>query len=197
MSAEYKEELSLEEIRAYWTPERMAAAKPSVRTLATIPIPDAKFVRPTGEPKEIPGYDPTQSAEASKISSPLTISPVTTPADWPFHTVGKLYLIWNSKPNAGSACAISNNTLLTAAHNIVDTPDNGKTWIVSKIRLFIPALLADGTQPFNSWAAHTAYTMSNWNFTWRRGAKAASQSALSLVMWVENTIFPFSGTRPG
>jgi V8-like Glu-specific endopeptidase len=162
MSTEFEEELSAEEIRAYWTPERRAAAKPRVGTPEIMPKPDAEFLGPTGEPKEIPGYNPTPSAEASEIGSPLTMSPVTTPAEWPFCTVGKLYFIWNGQACGGSACVISNNTLLTAAHNIVNTPDDGRTWIPSRIRLFIPALLADGTQPFDNWAAKTSYTMGEW-----------------------------------
>jgi hypothetical protein len=84
MNAEDEKKLSDEEIRAYWTPERMTAAKPRVWTPATPPKPDTEPVPPRGEPKAIPGYDPTQSAEASKIGSPLVATPVPNPAEAPW-----------------------------------------------------------------------------------------------------------------
>jgi V8-like Glu-specific endopeptidase len=153
MSTEYKEKLSAEEIRAYWTPERMAAARARDWTPATAPKPDTEPVPPTGEQKDIAGYDPTQSAEGSGIGGP---SPVPSPTTYPWCTVGKLYFVANEKNFVGSACVIHKNVLLTAAHNIYTVTDG---W--SQNFIFVPALTG-AQKPFGDWVGIAAGPMDEW-----------------------------------
>jgi V8-like Glu-specific endopeptidase len=156
MSTENEEELSDEEIRAYWTPERMAAAKPMVWTPTTTPKRDAEPVQPTGEPEVIPGYDPTQSAQASKVGSPLVATVVADPTQLPYRAVGKLYFTSGQTNYSASACVIGPNTLLTAAHSLLyrtpvpPPPPNRVAGIPSRGYIFIPALLANGFAPYGT-----------------------------------------------
>jgi V8-like Glu-specific endopeptidase len=166
MSTEPEDDQSDEEIRAYWTPERRAAAKPKVWTPPTTLQPRSESLPPTGERKVIPGYDPkaihrydpTQSPEASEVGSPLTTSPVEDPTLFPWRTVGKLYFTAGGVEYQGSACVIYYNTLLTAAHNIYED----KIW--SENYEFVPALLSDGFAPYGVWTVpnRNAFVMSEW-----------------------------------
>ena len=155
MSNEQTAKRAAEEIRAYWTPERMAAAKPKDFTPATTPKPDAESVPSTGEQKDIAGYDPTQSAEGSEIGLPLVGAPVPDPTQYPWRTAGKLYFTAGGQNFLGSASAIHRNTLLTAAHNLYDKG----VW--SENFLFIPALTGN-TEPFGRWTYYRQFVISAW-----------------------------------
>jgi V8-like Glu-specific endopeptidase len=154
MSTENEEKLSDEEIRAYWTPERMAEVKPMVWTPATTPKPDAE-PEPTGEPEIIPGYNPNRGA-ASGIGLSLTASPVTSPTEFPWCTVGRLYFTAAGDNWDGSACVIRNRTLLTAAHNIYQLKLG---W--SKNFIFVPAKIGR-LEPFGYWTGARMAVMDMW-----------------------------------
>jgi V8-like Glu-specific endopeptidase len=166
MSPEFKEELSAEEIRAYWTPERMAAAEPDDDAPETMPEPDAEFVGPTGEPEEIPGYDPTRSAEGREIGAPLQMAPVFPPTVFPYCTIGKLFYTWgtaqNKRNSTASGYVIGPDTVLTAGHALWREKHGG----ASRNHLFVPAFMetSPGTsyEPYGNWAALMAYVMDPW-----------------------------------
>lgn len=154
MSNERNAKRSDEEIRDYWTPERMAMAKPRDFMPAITPKLDAESVPSQGEQKDIIGYDPTQSKEGSEIDLQAA-EPIPNPTKYPWCTVGKLYFTVGSQNYKGSASAIHRNTLLTVAHNLY------LQGVWSENFLFVPALTG-GTQPYGSWTYSRQSIMPDW-----------------------------------
>lgn len=96
-------EIEPEEIEDYWTPERVKNA---------IPKPHDK-PEPSGQPET------TETTEAAPAK-------VANPATPPYLACGKLLFTWNGQNYVGSASAIDEHVLVTAAHNIYDFDDRGK-----------------------------------------------------------------------
>jgi V8-like Glu-specific endopeptidase len=140
-----------EEIERYWTPERIATAKPRIFTSATRPKPDPRPVAPEVEQRDLPGYNPTPES-----SAPQMAAPVNDPTQYPWRTVGKLYFTAGGVNYVGTAYSIYTNTLLTAAHNIYL---NGQ-W--STNFYFVPALLSNGQQPYGYWTYSGYVVLQDW-----------------------------------
>jgi V8-like Glu-specific endopeptidase len=120
-------ERSPEEIRAYWTPERMASAEP-----VEAPSPTSHADRgtappaPTGEPGGIPGAPPARQADngdegnASPVIAPAYS--VTSRVDdphvhvYPYCATGKLFFTRDNRDKAASASVVATNGIMTAGH---------------------------------------------------------------------------------
>jgi V8-like Glu-specific endopeptidase len=160
MSGEHKSKHSPEEIRAYWTPERKASAKPEPFTPVRPSNPDPEPAAPPREQKDIEGYDPTPAGErsSSTASGQLTAEQVAHPTAYPWRTVGKLFYTKGTANYYASASAIHRNTLLTAAHVLY----NGTAWAAQVT--FVPAL-SGTTEPFGSWYYDDFAAMPGWRDT--------------------------------
>ena len=86
-----------EEVVAFWTPERMARAEPR--------RPRPGWVRPRPAPAP-PGAFYTLL--------------VQDPTKAPYCRAGKMYMTFKGNKYQGSACAVDENGILTAAHNLYD-----------------------------------------------------------------------------
>ena len=113
-----------EEVIAFWTPERMASAKPIGSAVPALAEP-----RPAA-----PGA--------------FTTTKVDDPADKPhYRRAGRLFVDFNGKTGSGSACAIARNGILTAAHCLYDF--NTKQY-ATKV-LYVPGYQNKGGK-LGSWA---------------------------------------------
>jgi V8-like Glu-specific endopeptidase len=150
---------SIEDVRAYWTPERMQNAIPA---------------RPTS-PREIEGRRTTDRAEGRNLISPARLPlrstvtgnltaysavQVSNPLVFPYSSTGKLFYTRNNLNYAASASAIYTNTILTAAHTLFDFAT--QQW--STNILFVPAY-ANGQAPLGTWGVSTSYTLSGYSTT--------------------------------
>jgi len=92
-----------EEIREYWTPERVKAA---------VPKPHDK-PKPSEQPPRMPKAAPTK---------------VANPGKSPYLACGKLLFTWQGIDYVGSASAIDEHVLVTAAHNVYDFKDGSGSY---------------------------------------------------------------------
>lgn len=117
-----------EEVVAFWTPERMASARP--RRAAPGPVP------PRPAPAAPPGVEDT------KI--------VPDPAEDPYRRAGKLFMTFSDGEFFGSASAIAKNGILTAAHNLYDHKLAPEQRYATKV-LYVPGFCAKRPTPFGAW----------------------------------------------
>ncbi|MEM7537972.1 MAG: hypothetical protein AAF639_37725 [Chloroflexota bacterium] len=149
---------SNEEIKKYWTPERMRNATP-ISFQPSKSLKTDSVVEPDAPPRTSPGYDPTAPKEITSedgVSFVASATRVPDPTAYPWRTVGKLYFTVNGQDRSGSAATIYKNTILTAAHNL---KLNGQ-W--SDNFLFVPAKTGDDL-PYGVWAWAQAHVMPEWN----------------------------------
>jgi V8-like Glu-specific endopeptidase len=167
----------------YWTPERMAAAKPLMPALDGEPKGTSAEPGPTGPPVLAPGslgqgpltqeeMEAAQGASAT-ISvagpSPLGYSypfPFTRTQVYdaytvfPYRTVGKLFFTQGSTNYVCSA-AVTNSPNLrliwTAGHCVA--AGDGHTWSTNVV--FVPAY-RNGAAPYGAWAACDLATRTAW-----------------------------------
>jgi V8-like Glu-specific endopeptidase len=175
-----------EEIRGFWTPERIADAKP-----APMPSPELPFVpeagtegaAPSGPHVTTPGRPPSvlippsseqvapvqeQAAGAGPVPAAKGTSglyytstrliPVNAVTQYPYVTAGKL--LYTKPGQAGgfscTASMISYRLLLTAGHCLND--GNGTFF---QNFMFIPAF-NNGTGPYGTWTWNTVFITQTW-----------------------------------
>lgn len=115
-----------EKVMAFWTPERIASARPR----DAWPGP----VRPRPAPA-------APSFETEKVADPSRN---------PYCRAGKLLMTFSNGEYAGSACAIEKNGILTAAHNLYDH----KIKEYAETVLYLPGCRED-SMPFGGWLVET------------------------------------------
>lgn len=152
---------SLDELKKFWTPERMKEALPTPHE----PTPDRKDVRrevdetPAEKAPSEPPKPPERKASAQEALS-FSAVPVANAQVYPFSTVGKMFYTQGGTPYVASAAVIYNNTILTAAHALFNY---GLQQWAQKI-LFAPAYL-NGVAPFGTWGVPLCYTLPGYNTT--------------------------------
>jgi hypothetical protein len=173
-------------IIAYWTPERMAAARPANPALPGMPTPGVEAPQPTGMPGATLGggggewslayADDATLAElaASSGNVPDGYSypppentwpiPVTWYGSYPLRTVGKMYFTQNGSNYVASASVFTNRGLITAGHCLADGAGNWSSNIT-----VVPAL-RNAYRPYGTWAETNAIVPTEWfnNGTWCR-----------------------------
>jgi len=157
------------DVLAYWTPQRMAAARPAVAVLPGKPSPPGEGNRPGADPgliKSSTGGDwplaeagPEELLELARtVELPeggytypppenTWVVPVAWHGSFPLRAVGKMYFSRNGVNYEASAASVGHRAVMTAAGNLHDI--GGGVW--STNILFIPAL-REGWEPFGVWA---------------------------------------------
>jgi len=170
---------SPEEIRAFWTPERMKMAKP-------MPVPEEILVDTSsievGEPgSSKPSPSPGSGAPHWNKTSEWSPVVVTNPGSTPWSAVGKVYYTIDDAYFQCSGSQIGNNTVLTAAHCVYyygawasyfvfhpDYPNGGSfypSWLYAQYNFINGYNFAYdvGMVTFGSTAHFTWWTGSAWN----------------------------------
>ncbi len=145
------------DIREYWTPERIKAAKP----VSHKPSETTRKAIEDASPDETGGVDPStpkrNKAPAGILGTApdliLLSEPVPNPQQYPWCCVGKLLFTMNGEDCDASASVFGKNVILTAAHCLHDLEDDA--WAENVI--FIPAYTS-GEEPFGRWTYGT-YTV--------------------------------------
>jgi V8-like Glu-specific endopeptidase len=178
------------QVRAYWTPARMAAAK-SVDVMTRSGTPPAVApLNPTGAPASAPSWAPSNLADAvsgtAPQQAPATATPQTQCANcfipytryyyfakyrtYPVSTVGKLFFTNDGGNYVCSASVIFTDTLDTAGHCVANT-DGTHQWDSSA--LFCPSYNAGVNPAVGCWAANYFAAWNQWitdgSFEWDFG----------------------------
>lgn len=140
-----------EEIQAYWTEERQAAAQP-----LPPPFPSSK-ARPADENHPIPA-SPT-AEEPSTLYYKTTLVRKEALDQYPYQSIGKLFFTLDKKDQQASASVVDENGLITAAHCLYSYET--KTWADSI--LFCPAY-ANGHEnaKYGSWTGRDIAVPRGW-----------------------------------
>lgn len=136
------------EIREYWTQERMDKASPKVMPEVPDTPGDIELPPPKGPIATPPDTSLTDSIPDIELKVGLATK-VTNPDKSPLKCNGKLYFTWKGEDWVGSAGAILLEVLLTAGHNVFDEgewsdnfyfypayPVNGQSWGWSRAAIF-------------------------------------------------------------
>ncbi|HEY4113684.1 MAG TPA: hypothetical protein VGM17_06430 [Rhizomicrobium sp.] len=171
-------------VRAYWTPERMLAAKPLDKVVSG--VPSRAHHAPTGKVQIFPGapprindydssleiklYDPalkgggTRPPLVGTSGQPYTTNRFFPQNDkklekiYPYATIGQLFFTINGSGYVCTASVIRWSTIATAGHCVNDGNGNYYTnW------LFVPAENG-GKGPYGSWTWANADTTTAWYF---------------------------------
>jgi V8-like Glu-specific endopeptidase len=135
------------EVRAYWTPERMASARPGSDLLAGIPAPADLIGGLLG------GGSPTQARAAAQR--------VSNPAARPFRTHGKVFFHLPSGNYVCSGTVVRARTkrlVVTAGHCVFGDSAFADSW------MFVPGKNGSN-EPFGRWTAARLATTSQWQAT--------------------------------
>ncbi|MBE1532052.1 trypsin-like serine peptidase [Actinomadura algeriensis] len=154
---------SAAQVQEYWTPERMAAARPtpapevspaeaaaSARTAAAEP--------PVAEPETGDGHIPPAADAGEPAIGTRALTYFSTSKIWaghgrmPAQTIGKLYYTRNGNGYYCSAATINSsnrNTIWTAGHCVTD---GNRNWYSNFT--FVPDF-HDGTRPHGTWTARS------------------------------------------
>jgi len=160
-------QVSQADVLAYWTPQRMAEARPANPVLPGEPTPSAEATTfPTGPPGAVngsPGGDwPLVEADeatlvdlAESVELPTGYAypppqntwavPVTWYGSYPLRTVGKVYFTQGGSNYVASGSAQGGRAVLTAGHVVSDGAGNWSTNMT-----FIPALRG-AWKPYGTW----------------------------------------------
>jgi V8-like Glu-specific endopeptidase len=151
---------SIEDLRAYWTPERMRNAIPT-RPQALREIDRSRISdRAEGRNLISPARPPLRSTATGTLATSYSAVQVSNPLVFPYSSTGKLFYTQNGINYVASASAIYTNTILTAAHTLFSFAT--QQW--STNMLFVPAY-TNGQTPLGSWAISTGYTLSGYSTT--------------------------------
>lgn len=130
-----------EEIQAYWTPERMAQARPTPPPFSRGQEPPQPATRPA-------------STSMALYTLPVPYKRLT---DYPFQSIGKLFFTVNGEDREGSAAVVAENGLITAAHNLYDHESDSwseKIW-------FSPAYYKQTSQ-YGFWDCDKYFVLHEW-----------------------------------
>ncbi len=138
-------------VRAYWSPRRMAAARPADLALGD----GVRFARPSGLDAYLRRLAPGRAASSAPGTGALW-----TGGGLVARTTGKVFFTLGSDDYVCSGSAVSSpdrSTVLTAGHCVVD-PESGATatnWA------FVPGY-RDGIAPYGLFPASSLATTSGW-----------------------------------
>jgi V8-like Glu-specific endopeptidase len=157
---DFAEELGPER---YWTPERMAAARPFALHADDVPQfePDAPFLqllRPPGSSVrqgESFGAD-LDVEELHALAPAFETAPVAGTGSFPYSAVGKLFARIGGADQSATAFVVGERAIVTAGHCVF--PAGGAQW-VDKVA-FAPGF-ANGP-PHGLWTATTLHTLAGW-----------------------------------
>ncbi|HWM90114.1 MAG TPA: hypothetical protein VN493_05055 [Thermoanaerobaculia bacterium] len=153
---------SHEEIEKYWTPERREKA--IERPFEPTDLPPSTLPPPGGEEaQDFPGHDPHRERDRTtaggvKTEGLVAARLVPDPDVYPWRAIGKLFFTADGVDYVGSACVISRDGLLTAAHNLYDV--RTKTW--SDDLWFYPAYNG-GSSVYGSWRWDKMWVPDEWS----------------------------------
>ena len=208
-------------VQSFWTPERLASARPILPTLSRNPVPRLSLAAPTAGGESSPGAPPRITGKAalefattvpnggnaepddgvtpSMTSSSgyhFTTHRVTTPQTngYPYITTGKLFF-HDPKTNGNFVCSASvirQRLLSTAGHCVYHAGTTAATKYFYNNFLFVPALNG-AVQPFGSWS--WAYVVTT--ATWANGGGGVPNAAdVALIETVDKAgvkIWQFTG----
>jgi V8-like Glu-specific endopeptidase len=153
---------SLDDLKEFWTPERMKEAIPAPHE----PSPDSQKdaqrefdETPAKKAPQEPPKPPERDARAQGVRS-FSAVPVQNAQVFPYCTTGKLFYTQGGNSYTASGAVIYNNTILTAAHVLFNY--GLKQW--AQNILFVPAYL-NGAAPLGSWQVAVSYTLPGYNTT--------------------------------
>ena len=160
---------------AYWTPERMAAAKPIESTLPVLTTaPSTDLLTSHGDPGRVSAAAPEVSSDAP---SQDTVAPDygATAALWkgsrfsaPASTSGKVFFVADDGLNyvcsAGTVNSAGKNLVFTAGH-CVHGGGAGRSWFDASRWTFAPSYDATKKKnptPYGLWTASQLWSLSGW-----------------------------------
>jgi V8-like Glu-specific endopeptidase len=178
-------------IRAYWTPARLASARPRELPTRARPAPGGPAAPLTGPGTFTEGNEPGRSpgiprrlpdalrGEPTPLSHtaftypypfnryqvfPITVSPFAVYQNFPFRTIGKLFFTLSGINYVCSASSVTSGS--GGNESLVWTAghcvhEGGPGGTFATNVLFIPAY-RDGAQPYGAWTAHTLFTTTEW-----------------------------------
>jgi len=171
-------QVDVEEVLAYWTPQRMAAARPAKLMLPGEPSPPAERTLPPGPPGafqssttgewpllEVGQEDLIEYAQLVELPSGYSYPPPentwAVPVAWygsfPIRTVGKVYYTNGGQDYVASGAAVGNRAVMTTAG--VVHGGSGGSW--SSNMIFIPAL-RNSWKPYGTWVFFNATASWEW-----------------------------------
>lgn len=133
---------SSDEIAAFWTEERMKAAKP-VSSLRGREVKEPGDDQKGGQPS----YPPATLAVVNNVGSP------------PYSTVGKLFFDLNGESYIGTAFIVGASTIATVGHNVGALFEDAFMW--SEKMSFYPQNNA-GPIPLGAYAMRSYLTLEGW-----------------------------------
>lgn len=164
--------LSPSRVRSYWTPRRMADARPLERLLAESPL-DPGISAPVGPERSIAPITPTDAAHGER-SLGGTVATSSAGSDYrraevrgdyktfPLSTNGKVFGTTGTGASyvcSGTAINSGNMSVVWTAGHCVYGTEPGSAWAT---RLsFVPAY-KDGKAPLGEWPMHQAWVPANW-----------------------------------
>jgi V8-like Glu-specific endopeptidase len=184
---------SAAQTKAYWTPARMAAAKPiGILTRSGTPLSGATSSAASGTPQKANGWAPAGLSAGPAVVNPPQASPSGAASaqtqcqfcfipftryyyfaryrTYPVSTVGKLFFTNDGGNYVCSASVIFTDTLDTAGHCVANT-DGTHMWDSSA--LFCPSYNAGVNGQVGCWAANFFVAWSQWitdgSFEWDFG----------------------------
>lgn len=135
-----------EEIQAYWTEERQAAAQP-------FPTPGEERLADENRPR------PATAEEPDTLTYKTTLVPKEKLTDYPYQSIGRLFYTLDGKDLRASASVVDDNGLITAAHNLYDRKT--KTW--ADTILFCPAYTkGQENAKYGSWTGRDIAVPKGW-----------------------------------
>lgn len=156
----------------YWTPARMAAARPATATTVA-PVPVTATERSTAQASEASYVEPVSpqylATSGVKLvrnitgggSLPYTRQELVNATLYPFSTHGKLFFHgpdgWDYVCSATVIASPEQNLVATAGHCVYDS-DMGE--FATKV-VFVPAY-DNGDEPFGAWTARELHVLSNY-----------------------------------
>lgn len=151
----HESQQTAEEILAYWTAERIAAAQP-----LSPPSPLSKG-HPADENRSRPADRPASTTleEPSTLAYKTTKVPSAKLTTYPYQSAGKLLFTFNGKDCAGSAAVVAQNGIITAAHNLYVRKE--KKWVENV--LFCPAFTnGKENKEYGSWTGRECTVPMEW-----------------------------------
>lgn len=139
-----------EDVCAFWTPERMAGARPADRPFTE----DAAAPEPGPEIPGMGGASAPSSAEADPMIGPDT-SRVAHPDLFPHRTVGKLFFMMGGQAMVASGAVVHRTGIMTAAHCLLLGGQQASQL------MFVPACHG-GQEPFGRWAVSAFFWPTAW-----------------------------------
>ncbi|MEO1259241.1 MAG: hypothetical protein AAFZ15_10615 [Bacteroidota bacterium] len=156
----------IEDLRTYWTPERMKKAIPSkneaIQTNKTQAAQKTEKSTKQQHRYSLPQLPRHLLGTSNDLD--FTAQPVQHPTVFPYSTVGKLFYTQAGQDYAASASVIYQNTILTAAHVLFSY--RHQQW--SQNILFAPAYTY-GNTPLGTWGVLYSFTLPGYNTTGNGG----------------------------